>query len=151
MLHLALQGSSIIIAINIPKEILTMKKPAIIAVSVAIVAIITFAVLSIGNAKVLNVRDVGGDPLSFTGTITITGIMGGVSQQDSSIFGIMDIKELQCKTPNCNKQFIPIKYQGKQPVLGDEVKVTGSFVKTNNDLIFTAQNVKVIRNHKIGG
>lgn len=128
-----------------------MKKSAIIAVSVAIVGIITFIALSMGNAKTLNVRDVGGDPLSFSGTITITGIMGGASQQDPSIFGIMDLKELQCKTPNCNKLLIPVKFQGKQPVLGDEVKVTGNFVKLSDGLIFSAENVKVIRNHKIGG
>lgn len=128
-----------------------MTKPVIIAVSIAVVAIITFVALSMGDAKALNVRDVGGDPLSFTGTITIAGIMGGVSQQDPSVFGIMDIKELQCTTPNCNKVIIPVKYQGKQPILGDEVKVTGNFVKLGDGLLFTAQNVKVVRNHKIGG
>ncbi len=128
-----------------------MKKPALIGALAAVVAVITFIVLSTGNAKALNVRDVGADPLSFNGSITMTGIMGGVSQQDPSIFGIMDIKELQCKTPNCNKLFIPVKYQGKQPVLGDEVVVTGSFVKLADGLLFTAQNLKVVRNHKIGG
>ncbi|BCS52737.1 hypothetical protein [Geobacter sp. SVR] len=128
-----------------------MKKPVIIAVSVAFVAAIVFIAVRMGDAKALNVRDVGGDPLSFTGTITITGIMGGLSQQDPSIFGIMDVKELQCKTPGCNKLFIPVKYQGTQPVLGDEVKVTGSFVTLPDGLVFAAQNVKVVRNHKIGG
>ena len=128
-----------------------MKKLVIITVPIAVIAVIAFVVFSTGGAKALNVRDVGSDPLSYTGTITITGIMGGTSQQDPSIFGIMDIKELQCKTPNCNKLFIPIKYQGKQPVLGDEVRVTGNFIKIGDGLLFTAQNVKVVRNHKIGG
>lgn len=128
-----------------------MKKPVIIAVSIAVIAVIAFVAVGMGGAKALNVRDVGSDPLSYTGTITITGIMGGTSQQDPSIFGIMDIKELQCKTPNCNKLLIPVKYQGKQPVLGDEVKVTGSFVKRGNELLFAAQNVDIVRNHKIGG
>ena len=128
-----------------------MKKPVIMAISIATVVIIAFVTISMRDAKALNVRDVGGDPLSFTGVITITGIMGGVSRQDPSIFGVMDVSELQCKTVNCNKLLIPVKYQGKQPVLGDEVKISGSFVESGDGLIFTAQNVKVLRNHKIGG
>ena len=128
-----------------------MKKPAIIAVVAALVVAIVFVVVSMKDAKALNVGDVGNDPASYTGTITIAGIMGGISQQDPSIFGIMDVKELQCTTPGCNKVFIPVKYQGKLPVLGDEVRVTGSFVNLGQGMLFTAQNVKVIRNHKIGG
>lgn len=128
-----------------------MKKSAIAAIALAVVAIIGFVVLTMGDAKALNVKDVGNDPASFKGTITITGIMGGVSQQDPSIFGIMDIKELQCKTQNCNKLFIPIRYQGQTPKIGDEVKVTGSFAKLPDGFLFTAQQVKVVRNHKIGG
>ena len=91
--------------------------------------------------------------VALAGTAASVGgsIMGGISQSDKSIFGIMDVKELQCKTQNCNKMFIPIKYQGQMPILGDEVKVSGSFVKMNDGYFFAAQNVKVLRNHKIGG
>ena len=128
-----------------------MKKPAIIAVVAALAVAIVFVVVSMKDAKALNVVDVGSDPASYTGIITIAGIMGGISQQDPSIFGIMDVKELQCTTPGCNKLLIPVKYQGKLPVLGDEVKVTGSFVNLGGGLLFTAQDVKVLRNHKIGG
>ena len=128
-----------------------MKKTAIAAIALTVVAIIGFIVITLGDAKALNVNDVGNDPTSFKGTITITGIMGGVSQQDPSIFGIMDIKELQCTTQNCNKLFIPIKYQGQSPKLGDEVKVTGSFVQYPDGFLFSAQQLKIVRNHKIGG
>ena len=128
-----------------------MKKSAIAAIALAVVAIIGFVVITMGNARALNVNDVGNDPASFSGTITITGVMGGISQQDPSIFGIMDIKELQCKTENCNKLFIPVKYQGQTPRLGDEVKVTGSFIKENDGFLFAAQQVKILCNHKIGG
>jgi hypothetical protein len=37
------------------------------------------------------------------------------------------------------------------PVLGDEVRVTGSFVNEGHGFLFSATAVKVIRNHKIGG
>lgn len=128
-----------------------MKKSAIAAIALAVVALIGIIVVSTGNAKALNVNDVANDPASFSGTITITGIMGGTSQQDPSVFGVMDIKELQCKTPNCNKLLIPIRYQGQAPRFGDEVKVTGSFIKESGGFMFAAQQVKVLRNHKIGG
>lgn len=128
-----------------------MKKSVIAAVALAFVALIGIVVVTTGSTKALNVNDVGGDPASFTGTITITGIMGGVSNQDPSIFGIMDIKELQCTTQNCNKLFIPIKYQGGMPQFGDEVRVTGSFVRFPDGYLFSAQQMKVVRNHKIGG
>lgn len=128
-----------------------MKKSALAAIAAAVVAIIGFIVITMGDAKALNVNDVGNDPASFKGTITITGIMGGVSQQDPSVFGIMDVKELQCTTPNCNKLFIPVKHQGQTPRLGDEVRVTGSFVRESDGFLFAAQQVKVVRNHKIGG
>jgi hypothetical protein len=128
-----------------------VNKPVIAALCVAAVVAVAFAVVLVAGPKALNVRDVGSDPLSHAGTITITGVMGGVSQQDPSVFGIMDLKELQCKARNCEKLLIPVKYQGKQPVPGDEVKVTGSFVKLGDGLLFAAQKVKVVRNHKIGG
>lgn len=128
-----------------------MKKQYIIAACACIAGLALAFFLSSGSAKAFSVNDVASDPAAFTGTITITGIMGGLSQFDPKVFGIMDVKELKCTTQNCNKVFIPIKYQGQMPLPGDEVKVTGSFAKLNEGYLFTAQNVKVLRNHKIGG
>ena len=130
-----------------------MKKQYIFAAAAAacVAGLVLVFFLSSGTAKAFSVNDVASDPAAFNGAMTITGIMGGISQSDKSIFGIMDVKELQCKTQNCNKVFIPIKYQGQMPILGDEVKVSGSFVKINDGYLFAAQNVKVLRNHKIGG
>jgi len=101
--------------------------------------------------KAFNVNDIAADPAAFSGTITIAGIMAGVSPQNPNIFGIMDIKELQCKTQNCNKVFIPVTCQGKLPVPGDEVRLTGSFINKGSGYLFAAEKVKVVRNHKIGG
>ena len=128
-----------------------MKKYIYVAVAVILGAAIAFTFVKQGEAKVLNVNDIGSDPAAFSGTITVTGIMAGVSQTDSSIFGIMDVKELQCTSANCNKVFIPIKYSGSQPVVGDEVKVTGNFMNTAGGYLFIAEKLKVLRNHKIGG
>lgn len=113
---------------------------------------ITLLFMLVGcDAKPLNVTDVAADPSAFKNTITLTGIVAGTSTQDPSIFGIMDIKELQCKTQNCNKVYIPITYKGTFPVRGDEVRLTGSFVNQGSGFLFSAENLKVVRNHKIGG
>lgn len=104
-----------------------------------------------GDGNALQVNQVGADPLAYSGTITVTGIMAGVSSSDPSIFGIYDIKELQCTTANCNKLFIPVRHQGTMPKVGDEVRITGSFLKVPQGVVFTAEKVKVVRNHQIGG
>ncbi|NTV50230.1 MAG: hypothetical protein HGB32_14425 [Geobacteraceae bacterium] len=77
--------------------------------------------------------------------------MGGTSPKDPSVFGMFDLKELQCTTPNCNKLYLPVKHQGVMPKLGDELRVTGSLIKMPGGFLFSAANVKVVRNHKIGG
>lgn len=129
-----------------------MKKKALIFAALAVViAVAVFAFSTQSGAKPLSVNDVGADPASFTGTITVTGVMGGISQEDPSIFGIMDVKELQCTNTSCNKVFIPVKYQGKQPKLGDEITLTGNFTNAGRGFLFVAQELKVIRSHKIGG
>lgn len=128
-----------------------MKKQYIFAALACVIGIALIILLSTStDAKPLSVSDVAADPSAFNGTITITGVMGGISELDKSVFGIMDVKELQCKSQNCNKVFIPIKFQGQMPALGDEVRVDGSFVKVGDGYLFAANKVKVLRNHKIG-
>uniref|UniRef100_A0A831XCV7 Lipoprotein n=1 Tax=Geobacter metallireducens TaxID=28232 RepID=A0A831XCV7_GEOME len=103
------------------------------------------------NAKAFSVNDVASDPAAYTGSITLTGIMGGTSRMDPKVFGIMDLKELQCTTPGCSKVFIPIRTNGQMPALGDEVRVTGSFRQEPGGYIFVAEKLKVVKNHKLGG
>ena len=128
-----------------------MKKYIFIAAAVVAGIALTYALVSKGGASTLQVNQVAADPSAYSGTVTVTGIMAGTSPQDPSVFGIFDIKELQCKTPNCNKIYLPVKHQGVMPKPGDEVRVSGSFVKTSDGYLFAASNVKVVRNHKIGG
>ena len=128
-----------------------MKKYIIIAVAVVAGIALSYALVSKGGASALQVNQVAADPAAYSGAITVTGIMAGTSPQDPSVFGIFDIKELQCTTPNCNKIYLPVKHQGTMPKPGDEVRVSGSFVNTGSGYLFAASNVKVLRNHKIGG
>jgi hypothetical protein len=128
-----------------------MKKNIIVVAALLVGLASAYAFSMQSGPKALAVSDVGADPAAFTGTISVTGVMRGVSQQDPTIFGVMDVKELQCKTANCNKILIPVRYQGQRPVLGDEIKMTGSFSNSNAGYLFEAKQLKVLRNHKIGG
>lgn len=128
-----------------------MKRNIIIAVALAVGIVLSYALFFRGDANALQVNQVGADPSAYSGTITVTGIMAGISQQDPSVFGMFDLKELQCTTPNCNKLYLPVRHQGAMPKPGDEVRVSGSFTKTGDGFLFTASNVKVVRNHRIGG
>jgi hypothetical protein len=128
-----------------------MKKIVFIAIALAVGIVLSYALFFRGDANWLQVNQVASDPSAYSGKIAVTGIMGAVAQHDPSVFGIFDLKELQCTTPNCNKILLPVKYQGAMPKLGDEVQVSGSFTLVSGSYIFTATNVKVVRNHRIGG
>ena len=98
-------------------------------------------------SKVLRVNDIQADPSSFTDTITINGVMAGVSQTDQKLFGLVDTAEVKaCKSVGCSTFILPVKYDGKLPQVGDEVNVTGSFVGSDNDLVFIATSFKVLGN-----
>jgi len=128
-----------------------MKKNIFIAVALLVGIALSYALFFKGNANTLQVNQVASDPSAYSGTITVTGITAGTSPQDPSVFGIFDLKELQCKTPNCNKIYLPVKYQGTMPKQGDEVRVSGTFIPVSGSYLFSATDVKVVRNHKIGG
>jgi hypothetical protein len=135
---------------NLKKDFFVKQKIFIVAALFVGIAL-AFVITSQGDGDILHVNQVGADPLAYSGTITVTGIMAGVSNSDPSIFGIYDIKELQCTTANCNKLYVPVRHQGAMPKIGDEVRVTGSFSKVPQGVVFTAEKLKVIRNHQIGG
>lgn len=128
-----------------------MKQKLLIVAALLVGIALAVVITSKGDGDLLHVNQVGADPLAYSGTITVTGIMAGVSNSDPSIFGIYDIKELQCTTPNCNKLYVPVRHQGTMPKPGDEVRVTGSFSKVAQGIVFTAEKIKVVRNHPIGG
>jgi hypothetical protein len=127
------------------------KRYLIISGALAFFGALALFLIGPGSTAALNVNDVGSDPAAFSGDITITGIVAGVSQQDPAIIGMMDKRELQCTTPNCNKIYIPFKAAEYTPNRGDEVRIKGRFVTTAVGYVFMADNVKVVRTHRIGG
>lgn len=122
---------------------------------VALVLGLTLFILSGCNnqpaATALNVNDVAADPAAYSGTITVAGITKGFSRADATVFGIMDLKEKQCNSPNCSMPMLPIKFAGQLPVINAEVLATGQFVKVEGGYLFDASDVKVVRVHQIGG
>lgn len=128
-----------------------MKKNIIIAVTIAVGIALSYALFFRGDANALQVNQLASDPSAYSGTLTVAGIMAGTSPQDPSVLGMFDLKELQCTTPNCNKLYLPVKHQGVMPKPGDELRVTGSFIKMPDGFLFSASSIKVLRNHKIGG
>ena len=128
-----------------------MKQKIFIAAALFVGIALAVVITTKSDGDILHVNQVGADPLAYSGTITVTGIMAGFSTSDPGIFGIYDIKELQCTTPNCNKLYVPVRYQGTMPKVGDEILITGSFLKDPKGVVFTAEKLKVVRNHQIGG
>jgi hypothetical protein len=122
-------------------------------VGVALVVGIGAAILFTRPADVaaLNVKDVLSDPAAYSGTLTLAGITAAFSQHDGELFGIMDVSELQCTSPNCHKPILPVRFKEKLPAMGDEVRVTGEFRQMPGGFLFFAEKIAVVRNHNLGG
>ena len=100
--------------------------------------------------QVFQVNDIVSDPGAFSEPLTIEGIVYTYAKGDTSIVGVMDKKELQCKTPNCNKALLAVKTPGKQLAVGDEIEVSGSINKVGRGYVLKAEQVKVITTHNLG-
>ena len=129
-----------------------MKKNTKYALVIAGFGIFLAIALTMANrTSALSVNEVVSTPAAFNGTITVTGVVAGVSDQDPDVVGMMDKKELQCKTTNCRKQYLPFRSQNYRPVRGDEVLVTGKFEQNAQGYILIADSVTVVKNHRLGG
>lgn len=118
----------------------------VLAAALAFATLALFACTEKGPSA-LSINDVRSDPSAYVGEITVTGIMGATAPRDPSIFGVMDKSELTCTSPNCNKYFLPVRYAGGIPQMGDEVVITGQFMPGGQ--LFAATSVKVLRNHPL--
>lgn len=100
--------------------------------------------------EVFQVNDVVSDPGAFSQPLSLEGIVYRFAQGDTSIVGVMDKKELQCTTPNCNKALLAVRVSGSQLAIGDEIKVSGTITKESWGYILKADQVEVITRHKLG-
>ena len=112
-------------------------------------------ILSVGcstddaNTNSLSINDIQSDPLSFTGKLRINGVVSVFSDEDSSVFGIMDTAELLfCKDLYCGAFALPVRYVGGDPILelADEVDVIGIWAEYEDSIIFEVTDIAVKRN-----
>ena len=102
------------------------------------------------ESHTFQVNDVVSDPGAFNGSLTIEGVVYAYAKDDAMILGVMDKKELQCTTPNCNKVLFPVKVGNPRPAIGDEIRVSGDIVKKDWGYLMQATKVDVVTNHKLG-
>jgi hypothetical protein len=133
-----------------------MKKKYIIALAAIIIAGAAFAGFSNGASKtiptkaILSVNDIQADPTAYTGTITINGVVAGISQQDPQLLALLDTAEAKlCKIVTCATFYLSVKHGGNMPKKNDEVNVTGSFDPKGR--VFNASKVEVLRHLDLGG
>ena len=122
--------------------------------SIGVVFLTAFLVVTAGcnnDGAVYQINDVVSDPGAYSGVLTLEGVVYAFSKEDPSIVGVMDKKELQCKTPNCKKALLAMKLTNSQVAIGDEVKVSGSIVKEDWGYVLKAEQLQVVGNHKLGG
>ena len=101
------------------------------------------------DVKALSIYDIQSDPLSFTGSIKVSGVAAAFSENDATLFGVMDTAELlACKNLYCGAFTLPVKYAGNNPLpgLADVVDMNGSFVQTENGIYFAVTEFEVKRN-----
>ena len=133
-----------------------MKRYIFALVAIIFIAGIAFVSFSNGKTKtvkeggVLSVNDIQADPSAYKGTITINGVVAGISPQDQKLFAIIETSEAKiCKITGCAKFYLPVKYEGETPKVWDEVNVTGSFAE--GKVLVVATKVGVLRHLNFGG
>ena len=130
-----------------------MKKYIVALAAILLIAGLAFISLSNGMAtttktdRILSVKDVQADPYAYKGTMTITGVVAGVSRQDPKLFAIIETAEAKlCKITGCAEFYLLVRYDGRVPKVWNEVNVTGRFVEEDEDTpFFAATQVDVLR------
>jgi len=92
------------------------------------------------DVKALSVRGIKTDSSAYQGTITIAGVVGMVSRTDPKMFAVMDLDDVKNNVPPPQRLFMPVRYEGAVPPVGEAVNITGSF--TEGMKYFAATNVK---------
>ena len=124
------------------------KRRGVIGITL-LTAAIALAAVACGGPSGLGVNEIRNNPALLQGKVTVQGVVGGFSQQDPHIFGVMDLSELNCNNPNCGRFFLPVRAEGPSPRIGDEVRITGQLTDEPGGKIFAATKVHVVRNHRM--
>ena len=118
-----------------------------------VVYVLILAIMSLTagcKEEVFQVNDIVSDPGAFSKPLTLEGIVYAYAKGDTSIVGVMDKKELQCTTPNCNKALLAVQTGSKRLAVGDEIKASGTITKESWGYVLKANQVDVIAKHNLG-
>ena len=110
---------------------------------------VVLAALGCSRSPGVGINEIRKNPSLLQGTVTVQGVVGGISQEDPRIVGVMDVSELKCADPNCGRFLLPVRAGDPVPRVGDEVRVTGQLVDERGGKVFSAVKVDVVRNHKL--
>ena len=121
-----------------------------IVVYVAMLAVFGLLTRCKEQAPVFQVNDVASDPGAYSKPLILEGIVYSFAKGNTSIVGVMDKKELQCNSPNCNKTLFAVKSNGVQLAIGDEIKASGTISKESWGYILNADSIVVATKHKLG-
>ena len=124
-----------------------------LVLAVLLLALSVFAITATGcsSQEGFSVSQVQGDPLAFSGEITMNGTVSAFSDDDPNLFAVMDTDELmQCGRFDCGAWQMPTLFVGLEglPVInqGDNVVMTGEFTQFSDMVVFQANNVTVGNN-----
>jgi len=111
---------------------------------------LTTVVVGCSGDDGFKVSQVQHDPFAFPGEITIDGTVAMFSDADPALFGVMDTDELlQCGRFDCGAWIMPTTYLGAaRPTInvGDNVTLTGEFVRAENMVVFQVSDMSVGNN-----
>jgi len=95
------------------------------------------------NAKVQSVRGLQTNSGAYQGTVTIGGVVAMISRNDPKMFAVMDFDDVRDNVPPEKRLYMPVRYEGTIPRVGEPVNITGSFAEGTK--YFTATNVTIRR------
>ncbi len=114
-----------------------------------LIAGVALAALGCSRSPGLGINEIRKNPSLLEGTVTVQGVVGGISREDPRVVGVMDVSELKCPDPNCGRFFLPVRTGDPVPRIGDEVRITGQLTDERGGKVFSAVKVDVVRTHKL--
>ena len=127
-----------------------MKKFAILAVAVALGLVLSYALLQ-GSGKALNVNEISSDPGPTSAPSPLPASWGEPLPRTRACSASWTSRNCSVKRQTATRSSSPSSTRANCPVRETKIRATGKFVKLPEGYLFAAENVKVVRNHKIGG